>query len=54
MFKTEFQYWHLKRILLSQVTDHLGIFEKFSFANNRFYRGGYKDKLIGQWWLEKK
>jgi F420-non-reducing hydrogenase small subunit len=43
-----------KAELLSQITDHIGTFEKFSLAKNPQYKGGYKGRLTGQWWIEKK
>ncbi len=43
-----------KEELLSQIKDHLGTFEKFSLAKNPQYKGGYKGRLTGQWWLEEK
>jgi len=48
----EFNIGLTKKELLSQVKDHLGTFEKFSLGKNRFYKGGYKGKLTGQWWLD--
>ncbi|MHA2126645.1 MAG: NADH-quinone oxidoreductase subunit B family protein [Promethearchaeota archaeon] len=41
-----------KKELLSQIKDHLGTFEKFSLAKNPQYKGGYKGRLMGKWWLE--
>jgi F420-non-reducing hydrogenase small subunit len=43
-----------KEELLSQIKDHIGTFEKFSLAKNPQYNEGYKGRLTGQWWLEKK
>jgi coenzyme F420-reducing hydrogenase gamma subunit len=43
-----------KEELLTQIKDHIGTFEKFSMAKNPQYKEGYKGRLTGQWWLEKK
>jgi F420-non-reducing hydrogenase small subunit len=40
-----------KAELLSQIKDHIGTFEKFSLAKNPQYKGGYKGRLTGEWWL---
>ncbi|MFX1454726.1 MAG: hypothetical protein ACFFDB_05065 [Promethearchaeota archaeon] len=43
-----------KEEILSQIKDHNGTFERFKMAKNPFFKGGYKGKFLGQWWLEKK
>ncbi|MFX1419143.1 MAG: hypothetical protein ACFE9N_09515 [Promethearchaeota archaeon] len=48
----EFNVGLTKEELLSQIKDHLGTFEKFSLAKNPQYKGGYKGRLTGKWWLE--
>ncbi|MFX1586763.1 MAG: hypothetical protein ACFFC1_01305 [Promethearchaeota archaeon] len=48
----EFNVGLTKKELLSQIKDHLGTFEKFSLAKNPQYKGGYKGRLTGKWWLE--
>jgi len=48
----EFNVGLSKEELLSQIKDHLGTFEKFSLSKNPQYKGGYKGKLTGNWWLQ--
>jgi len=50
----EFNVALSKEELLTQIKDHLGTFEKFSLAKNPQYKGGYKGRLTGKWWLELK
>ncbi|MFX0010199.1 MAG: hypothetical protein ACFE9R_07790, partial [Candidatus Hermodarchaeota archaeon] len=42
-----------KKEILSQIKDHVGIFERYKLAKNPFYKGGpYKGKNTGEWWLQ--
>ncbi|MFW9825920.1 MAG: hypothetical protein ACFFE4_23475 [Candidatus Thorarchaeota archaeon] len=43
-----------KEEILSQIKDHNGTFERFKMAKNPFFKGGYKGKFPGQWWLNER